>query len=35
MFGMLGFGGAAGVMCAILAVGGLIPTVIIQIVTSR
>lgn len=33
MFEALNFGGAAGVMCAIVAVGGLLPTIVIHIVT--
>jgi hypothetical protein len=35
MFKALGFGGSAGVMGAIVAVCGLVPTIILQIMTSR
>lgn len=35
IFSALGFAGAAGVMCAIVVVGGLLPTLVLQIVTSN
>ncbi|KAE8420780.1 MFS general substrate transporter [Aspergillus pseudocaelatus] len=35
MFSSLGLGGAAGVMCAIMVVGALIPTIAIQVAATR